>query len=91
MVRLCRWLNAFVDDTELGINNFRDGPEELNDMLDDFEAAAQKWEQLLFTSGGALELSKCSWYYLHWSWDIHGREQDRQRSTPKTEGQLYHS
>jgi hypothetical protein len=29
-------------------------------MLDNFKAAAQRWEQLLLTSGGALELSKCS-------------------------------
>jgi hypothetical protein len=44
-------------------------------MLNDFEKAAQKWERLLFTSGGALELSKCSWYCLHWYWDADGREQ----------------
>jgi hypothetical protein len=44
-------------------------------MLDDFEKAAQKWERLLFTSGGALEMSKCLWYCLHWYWDADGREQ----------------
>ncbi len=37
-------------------------------------------EQLLFTSGGALELSKCSYYVMHWEW-INGLPQ----LTPKNE------
>ena len=74
-VSLERWLDAFVDDAELGINDFWDEYPELQDMLDDFEKTAQKWERLLFTSGGALELSKCSWHCLHWYWDAAGREQ----------------
>jgi hypothetical protein len=60
---------CFVNDAELGLNDFWDGEHypELQDMLDDFEKAVQKWERLLFTSGGPLELSKCLWY---------GREQE---------------
>jgi hypothetical protein len=30
--------------------------------------------RLLFTSGGALKLPKCSWYCLHWLWDADGIE-----------------
>ena len=26
------------------------------------------WEQLLFFSGGSLNLSKCSWYIMYWDW-----------------------
>jgi hypothetical protein len=29
---------------------------------------SQAWEKLLFCSGGALELSKCFYYLLHWKW-----------------------
>ena len=76
LVSIERWLDAFVDDAELGLNDFWDEYPELQDMLDDFEKAAQKWERLvLFTSGGALEMSKCLWYCLHWYWDADGREQ----------------
>jgi hypothetical protein len=75
LVSIERWLDAFVDDAELGLNNFWDEYPELQDMLDDFEKVTQKWEQLLFTSGGALEMSKCLWYCLHWYWDADGREQ----------------
>jgi hypothetical protein len=55
-----RWLGAFVDDAELGQNDFWNEP--------------QRWGRLLFTSGGALELPKCSWYCLHWLWDADGIE-----------------
>jgi hypothetical protein len=75
LVSIERWLDAFVDDAELGINDFWNQHGDLEAMLDNFEAAAQRWERLLFTSGGALELSKCSWYCLHWMWDAFGREQ----------------
>jgi hypothetical protein len=62
-------------DPEKLVNDFWDEYPELQDMLDDFEKAAQKWEQLLFTSGGALEMPKCLWYCLHCYWDAEGREQ----------------
>jgi len=67
-----RWLDGFVDDTELGMNDFWEEHEDLASLVDTFQAAAQRWERLLFTSGGALELSKCSWYCLHWQWDTQG-------------------
>ena len=33
------------------------------------EAVAQKWECLLFASGGALALKKCFWYLIVWKWE----------------------
>jgi hypothetical protein len=73
LTSLERWLDEFVDDAELGLYDFWDECPALQDM--DFEGAAQKWERLLFTSGGALELSRYLWYCLHWYWDADGREQ----------------
>ncbi len=32
------------------------------------QAHAQIWEQILFSSGGALELKKCFWYLVYWQW-----------------------
>jgi hypothetical protein len=32
------------------------------------ETIAQNWERLLFYSGGALNLKKCSWSMLQWEW-----------------------
>jgi hypothetical protein len=74
-VNKLRDTDAFVDDAELGLNDFWDDYPDLQDMLDDFEKAAQRWERLLFTSGGALEMKKCLWYCLYWHWDAEGREQ----------------
>jgi hypothetical protein len=74
LTQVVRWLDAFVDDAELGHNDFWAENPDLQEMLDNFEKAAQRWERLLFTSGGALELPKCSWYCLHWLWDADGHE-----------------
>jgi hypothetical protein len=35
---------------------------------------AQIWERILYSSGGALELRKCFWYLLYWTWE-NGRPQ----------------
>jgi hypothetical protein len=32
------------------------------------QACAQIWEQILFSSGGTLELTKCYWYIMCWQW-----------------------
>jgi hypothetical protein len=67
IVELEQWLDAFVDDAELGLNDFwNENNPALGNMIDDFKKAAQKWERCIFTSAGALELSKCSWYYIYW-------------------------
>ena len=36
---------------------------------------AQWWENLLWSSGGQLELSKCFFYCMHWHFDAAGRPQ----------------
>ena len=42
----------------------------MNDSLDtattNLQEVVQGWEHLLHTTGGQLELSKCSWYCISW-------------------------
>lgn len=61
-----RILDAYVDDTAISFTSSSDSS--FDDILLRLEVAAQKWERLLFYSGGALNLSKCSWLILHWTW-----------------------
>jgi hypothetical protein len=69
-----RLVDAFVDDTALGFTD--DGKSSFSELIASLESAAQTWEQLLHFSGGALNLSKCSWYVLFWDWR-NGRPQLR--------------
>ena len=36
------------------------------------QTAASSWEQILHTSGGALELIKCAWYLINWDFTSSG-------------------
>jgi hypothetical protein len=65
-----RLIDAFVDDTSLGFTD--PGLLTLETMIAKLNNIAQTWERLLFCSGGALNLSKCSWYTMYWDWK-HGR------------------
>jgi hypothetical protein len=80
-----RLVDAFVDDTALGFTD--DGSSSLPDLITALERAAQTWEQLLHFSGGALNLSKCSWYVLYWDWRK-GRPQLRPISSTDPNVQL---
>lgn len=58
---------GFVDNSTGQTNDFASNsqptPEHLLALL---RHDAQLWNDLLYTSGGALELPKCSYQYLHW-------------------------
>ena len=69
-----RLIDAFVDDTSLGFTDA--GYLTLETIIAKLNNMAQTWEKLLFYSGGALNLSKCSWYVLFWDWK-QGRPQAR--------------
>jgi hypothetical protein len=57
----------YVDDGMLGVNDaLEHEAAPLLPLLQQAEDATQTWEQLLFASGGALELSKCFTYVLYW-------------------------
>ena len=72
-----RLVDAFVDDTAIGFTD--PGDLSYSEMIEYLEKVAQKWEQLLHFSGGALNLSKCSWYIMYWDWK-HGRPVLRKRA-----------
>jgi hypothetical protein len=61
-----RLVDAFVDDTAIGMTDT--GSRSLTELINALESVAQTWEQLLHFSGGALNLSKCSWYVMFWDW-----------------------
>jgi hypothetical protein len=62
---------AFVDDTGLGCtsHNQESTPQEHKKLIEDLQKLAQEWEQLLFSTGGALNLQKCFWFLLTWKWN----------------------
>jgi hypothetical protein len=68
ILRHSRLIDAFVDDTSLGFTD--PGFMTLDTMVTKLNHMAQTWEQLLFYSGGALNLSKCSWYIMYWDWHL---------------------
>jgi hypothetical protein len=67
--------DSFVDDTSNGCN---DGHQEeampYKEMIAKAQVMAQIWECILYSSGGALELRKCFWYLVYWTWE-NGRPQ----------------
>jgi hypothetical protein len=63
-----RLMDAYVDDTAIGMT-FHDHQCDIMDtIITRLEHAAQTWELLLFYSGGSLNLSKCSWSITYWQW-----------------------
>ena len=61
-----RLVDAFVDDTAIGFTDT--GDKSFHDLVSTLEHIAQTWEQILFFSGGSLNLGKCSWYIMYWDW-----------------------
>jgi len=56
---------AYVDDTTLWMMLMVGSMQILHQKA---ECQAQTWERLLWTTGGALNLKKCFWYYIEWKW-----------------------
>jgi hypothetical protein len=81
-----RTIEAIVDDTSIASNQFHQ--ELLTNQTSGWnhmgfrqfasscivamQASAQHWEQLLWSTGGALELTKCWFYLSHWNFDAVG-------------------
>jgi len=64
-----RHSDAFVDDAQNGLNDLGEAePWDLQTLQSNLQQMLHTWERLLFCSGGALELSKCFYYLLHWKW-----------------------
>jgi len=67
--------DAFVDDTGLGCNlEYPAGSDvqlihrSREHLVGNLQNLAQQWERLLFSTGGALNLNKCFWFSLSWTW-----------------------
>ena len=68
-------MTGFVDNTTHWVNDFERvmvGTYSTNDMYSDTQHTAQWWEQLLYATGGKLELSKCFYYPILWRHDEEG-------------------
>ena len=59
---------VYVDDSGTMINDFPVGK-----GVQAITTVAQKWERLLFSTGGALAPGKCFFYVVKWEWDAHGK------------------
>ncbi len=58
-----------LDNTQNGTNDAHlPEPWSTHKTITNLESMAPTWEKLLYCSGGALELSKCSYYILQWHW-----------------------
>jgi hypothetical protein len=70
------WSAGFVDDCTGTYNNFQPQSEEpLSTMTTNMQEDAQTWNDLLWCSGGALELSKCSYHVLSFQFKPDGTPQ----------------
>ena len=65
---------VYVDNSGTMINNFPSGK-----GIESIRMVAQKWERLLFSSGGALAPGKCFFYLVEWDWDSQGWAQIRKK------------
>jgi hypothetical protein len=64
-----RHSDSFVDDTQNGINDaFLPTPWTLPELHSNLSHMSHSWERLLYSSGGALEPSKCFYYLIYWTW-----------------------
>jgi hypothetical protein len=63
-----RYIDAYVDDTTLWTNQASQHDGLIPHPAFRLQQAAQWWEELLHTSGGALELSKCLYYIFRWKY-----------------------
>ena len=86
--KIRRIIDGFVDDTTLWTNFFlrdlnqcqddrrysaTDSVAMPHELITETTEAAQWWENMLWTTGGELELSKCFYYVMHWYFDQTGR------------------
>lgn len=70
---------SFVDDIGLGVTSdyvndltiaeSLNNKKELEHIITKLKILAQHWEELLFTTGGAINFQKSFWYLLSWSWE----------------------
>ena len=53
----------------VGVSNaMQDEPMSIPEIIGHLQDVAQKWERILYSSGGGLKLRKCFWYLVYWEW-----------------------
>lgn len=66
-----QWIDGFVDDTSVfsnkGLNNHN-----ISELARQLQEDSEIWANLLAASGGKLELDKCFYYLLTWTFDENG-------------------
>ena len=64
---------GFVDDTSGSVNDF-DLPRQasMEHYINRAQSDAQRWHDILRTSGGALKTTKCSYHFLYFSFTVDG-------------------
>ena len=68
-------MTGFVNDTTHWLNNFLSalqGTYTKAEMYMTTQTTAQWWEQLLYATGGKLELTKCFYYPIVWEFNNEG-------------------
>ena len=63
---LDKLIDMFVDDSDLW--HISHTPIPIATLVQSMTIRAQTWEKLLFLSGGKLNLDKCYWYLVTWTW-----------------------
>jgi hypothetical protein len=65
---------GFVDDSTGQVNDFTADPQPSPEVLNKFmQYDTQLWSDLLWLSGGLLELPKCSYHHLYFTFEADGR------------------
>ncbi len=59
---------GYMNDVTLGLSIPRDQKQNEKTVCKYIKRMSQLWEQLLFITGGRLELSKCFWVPITWRW-----------------------
>jgi hypothetical protein len=69
-------ISGFVDDTNTCINQWLPQQDAtMQSILEKVQHDTQLWNDILFVSGGQLELSKCSFHFLQFDFDPDGTPQ----------------
>ena len=71
-IKIKQWIDGFVDDTSIFTNQDSNNNEDPNTLAHALQQDASAWNALLAATGGKLELSKCFFYILHWTFDEEG-------------------
>ena len=83
---------GYVDDVTLVSSTQRDQAQTYSMVKNQIKQMGQVWENLLYISGGRLELTKCFWVPIVWNWKggkpyISTRNKNRQRDLTLTESE----